>query len=41
MKDILILGKGPADSLDDNKLTAKKEYSITFTEQQKKFKFVL
>ena len=35
-KDILILGKGPADGLDDTMLTAEKEYSINFTEQQKK-----
>ena len=36
-KDILILGKSPADGLDDPTLTAEKEYSINFTEQQKKF----
>ena len=36
-KDILILGKGPTDGLDDTTLTAEKEYSINFTEQQKKF----
>ena len=36
-KDILILGKGPADGLDDTMLTAEKEYSINFTEQQKKY----
>ena len=35
-KDILILGKGPTDALDDTNLTAEKEYSINFTEQQKK-----
>ena len=33
-KYILILGK---DGLDDITLTAEKEYSITFTGQQKKF----
>ena len=36
-KEILILDKGPADSLDDTTLTAEKEYSINFTKQQKKF----
>ena len=36
-KDILILGKGSTDSLDDTMLTVEKEYSINFTEQQKKF----
>ena len=36
-KDILILGKGPTQGLDDTKLTAKAEYSINFTEQGKKF----
>ena len=35
-KDILILGKGPVDGLDDTPLTAEKEYSINFTEQQNK-----
>ena len=35
-KDILIPGKGPTDALDDTTLTAEKEYSISFTEQQKK-----
>ena len=36
-KDILILGKFPTQGLDDTSLTAEKEYSINFTEQQKKF----
>ena len=36
-KDILILGKGPTDGLDNTALTAEKEYLINFTEQQKKF----
>ena len=31
-KDILILGKGPRNGLDDTTLTAGKEYSINFTE---------
>ena len=35
-KDILILEKGPADGLDDTSLTTEKEYSINFTEQNKK-----
>ena len=30
------LGKVPIDNLDDTTLTAKKEHSIKFTEQQKK-----
>ena len=34
---ILILVKCPTNSLDDTTLTAEKEYSINFTEQQKKF----
>ena len=36
-KDILIFGKGPTDVLGDSALTAKKEYAINFTEQQRKF----
>ena len=36
-KDILILGKGPADGIDDTTLTVEKEYSINFTEIKKKF----
>ena len=35
-KDILILGKGPAQGLDDTELTAEAEYSIIFSEQKKK-----
>ena len=35
-KDILILGKVPTDGLDDTTLIAEKEYSINFTEQNKK-----
>ena len=35
--DILILGKGPTDGLDDTMLTEEKEYSINFTERDKKF----
>ena len=36
-KDILVLGKGPADCLDNTMFTAGKDYFINFTEQQKKF----
>ena len=36
-KDILILDKGPIQGLDHIALTAEKEYSINFNEQQKKF----
>ena len=36
-KDVLILGKGPTDCLDDTTFIAEKEYSTNFTEQQKKF----
>ena len=37
LKDILILGKGLTDGLDDTLLTAEKEYSMNFTEQQNRF----
>ena len=36
-KDILILGEGPTQGLDDTTLTAKKKYSINFKEHNKKF----
>ena len=36
-KDILILGKGPADGLDDTTLTVEKNCSINFTEPQRNF----
>ena len=36
-KDFLILGKAPAGGLNDATLTAEKEFSINFTEQQKKY----
>ena len=36
-KDILILGKGPTDRLDNSAITAEAEYPINFTEQQHKF----
>ena len=32
-KDILILGKGLADSLDNTALPAEKEYSVNFSQQ--------
>ena len=34
-KDILILGKGLKDELDDATLTAEKKYSIDFREHKK------
>ena len=34
-KDILVLGKGPTQGLEDT-LTAEKMYSINFTEKNKK-----
>ena len=38
-KDILILGKGQTDGLNDTTLTAENEYSINFTDQRNKFLF--
>ena len=35
-KDILILGKGPTQGLDEHSLTAEKMYSINFTVSNKK-----
>ena len=35
-KDILILGEGPTQGLDDTTLTSEKRYSISFTENNKK-----
>ena len=40
-KGILILGKGPKQRLDDATLTAEAEYSISFSEQRKKFCLIL
>ena len=42
-KNILILGEGHTQGLDDTILTAKKKYSINFTKRNKKilFKFAL
>ena len=39
-EDILILGKGPAQGLDDTTLTVEAKYSINYTEQGKKFVWV-
>ena len=36
-KYILILDEGPTQGLDDAALTAEKNYSIKFTEHNKKF----
>ena len=36
-KDILILGEGPTQVLDDTTLTAEVKYLINFTEQGKRF----
>ena len=36
-KDILILGEGPIQGLDDTTLTAEAEYSINFTQSGKIF----
>ena len=38
-KDILILGKGPTQGLDNTTLTADKENVINYKEEQKKFCF--
>ena len=36
-KDILILGEGPTQGLDDTTLTAEKKYSINFTVTKRKY----
>ena len=36
-KDILILGLGPTQGLDDTKLTAEAQYSINFSKSNRKF----
>ena len=36
-KDILILGEGPTQVLDDTTLTAKAKYPINFTQPRKRF----
>ena len=40
-KDILILGKGPTQGLDDTKLTVKAQYSINFSKSNRKFCFFM
>ena len=40
-KDILILGKGPTQGLDDTTLTAEAEYSINFPRSNRKFSLSL
>ena len=36
-KDILILGEGPTQGLDDMTLTAEAKYTINFTKPNKRF----
>ena len=36
-KDILILGEGPTQAMDDTTLTAEAIYSINFTQSNKRF----
>ena len=36
-KDILILGEGPTQELDDTTLTAEAKYSINFTQSGKRY----
>ena len=40
-KDILILGGGPTQGLDDTTLTAEAKYPINFTQSGKRFVFSL
>ena len=40
-KDILILGKGPTQGLNITTLTAEAQYSINFTQSNKKFILIL
>ena len=40
-KDILILGEGPTQGLDDTKLTAEAKYLINSTQSGKRFVFSL
>ena len=37
IKDILILGEGPTQGLDDTTLTAEAKYIINFTQPRKRF----
>ena len=39
-KDILIIGEGPAEGLDDTTLTAEAKYPINFTQPRKRIYFV-
>ena len=36
-KDILILGEGPKEGLDDTTLTAEAKYPVNFTQPNKRF----
>ena len=36
-KDMLILGEGPTQGLDDTTLTAEAKYLINFTQSEKRF----
>ena len=36
-KDVLILGDGPTQGLDDTTLTAQAKYPINFTQPRKRF----
>ena len=36
-KDILVLGEGPTQKLDDTTITAEAKYSINFSRSQRKF----
>ena len=40
-KDILILGKGPTEALDDTTMTAEAQYLINFSRLQRKFSLSL
>ena len=40
-KDILILGEGPTQGLDNTTLTAEAKYPINFTQSRKRFKSTL
>ena len=40
-KDILILGEGPTEGLDDMTLTAKEKYPMNFTQPNKRFRLSL
>ena len=40
-KDILIIGEGPTQELDDTTLTAEEKYPINFTQSGKRFVLIL